>query len=214
MLASPVMLPEREDLLAALLRTSPSPVVASDREGRIVVFNGAAERVFGYRAAEARDFLHVSDLYHRPGDARRVGQRLRVLAPGVPETFELSLRARNGELVPAFLAASRVEDAGRSFLVGVVTDRRAELALDKRLEDAAGLVVASEQRAASVATLHAAAQDLAAPLTAAMGHLELLLEGPELDDGARRRAERAYAQLERLAHLAAAFTRATRGGSR
>ena len=77
-----------------------------------------------------------------------------------------------------------------------------------------GLVVASEQRAASVANLQAAAQDLAQPLTAAMGHLEMLVDSPELDEGSRRRAERAYAQLERLAQMGAAFTRSTRGGPR
>ncbi len=45
-------LPEREALLRAILETSPDGLITIDEDGSIQAFNPAAERMFGYAAAE------------------------------------------------------------------------------------------------------------------------------------------------------------------
>ena len=44
--------PEREALLRAILETSPDGLITIDEDGSIQTFNPAAERMFGYAAAE------------------------------------------------------------------------------------------------------------------------------------------------------------------
>jgi len=41
-----------EALYKALVQQSPEGIVMSDREGKIIVWNAAAERIFGHRAAD------------------------------------------------------------------------------------------------------------------------------------------------------------------
>lgn len=202
------------DLLDRLLEASQAPVIASDLQGRILVFNAAAEVVLGWRAADAMRTLHVRDLYVHASDARRVLARIRVRAPGVPahvDAMDVTLRARNGALVPVRLTAALVRDADGTerATVGCFEDRRESIALGQRLQDATGQILASERKAASVAAAGTAAHAMSQPLTAAMGNLEMatMIEGlpPEVED----RLARAYEQLERLRRIVGDFSRIT-----
>lgn len=202
------------DLCDRVIETSPAAVVASDPRGRLLVFNPAAEAMLGYPAAEALGYLHVTDLYHRPEEARRVLLRVRAQADGT-EPFEVTLRARNGELVPARLRAAVLRDASGAVVgvVGTFEDRREPLGLARRLEDATSQVLASERKAASMAVASAAAHEMAQPLTAAMGNVEMLMMTDDLDPQVGQRLERAYEQLERLKRIVNEFSRlATRPG--
>jgi PAS domain S-box-containing protein len=199
------------DLPERLFDASPSPVIGVDLRGRIHLFSRSAEETLGYTADEARAHLHVTDLYHRPDDARRVMNALRGEGPAGRPTLELTLRARNGELVPVLLTATLVHDAAGAIVgtLGFFLDRREAISMGARLEEAADQVIASERRAANVSSAAAAAYELSQPLTAAMGHLEILLES-ELPPASRERAARAYAQLERIGRIAATLVRAGR----
>lgn len=203
-------MPSTADLLDRLVEACPAPVIVSDLKGRILVFNPAAEAALGYRSAEARSHLHVTDLYHRAEEARRVLQRLRAAdATSGRDPIEVTLRARNGELVPVRLTASLVhDDSGAPVAsLGVFEDRRESIALGRRLEDAADLVMASEQRLAGMAAAGAVAHEIAQPLTAAMGNLEMLLMHEALPQRVMDRLGRTWNQLERLGRIVHAFTR-------
>jgi PAS domain S-box-containing protein len=202
------------DLAERVFDASPCPVIGVDLRGRIHLFSRAAEEILGYSAAEARDRLHVTDLYHRPDDARRVMAELRGANAGPRHTTDLVLRARDGELIPVRVTASLLHDAGGALAgtLGFFVDRREALAMDARLEEVAGQVIASERRAASVTSAADAAHELSQPLTAAMGHLEMVLEDDAVTGVLRDRVARAYGQLERIARIRAALTRNARGG--
>jgi PAS domain S-box-containing protein len=189
-------------LLGPLLAIAHGAVVANDEAGRIRLFNPAAERLWGYRAEEALAALHVSDLFERPGDARKVSA---ALAGGTPQAqLDTQVRARTGESIPVRLRAARGTLAdGTPVIVGAALDRRETLDLLARLEDATGQVLASERRAAGIQVAIRTARELAQPLTAALGHLEMLQDLPELSAEARNRAQRARVQLERIGRLAA-----------
>jgi PAS domain S-box-containing protein len=191
-------------MIEALLALTHDIVVANDAHGRVHLFNAAAERALGYRVQEAREWLSVVDLFATPTDARRVRERLRGQPPGHVELLDTALRTRSGDLVPVSLAAQlTVASDGTPLVLGVAVDRREVLALQARLDDASGQVLESERRAASMAVSLRAAQALAQPLTAAMGHLELLAEDVRQSGVAREHADRAHLQLARIGRIAA-----------
>lgn len=205
------------DLCERLVAIAPSPTIVADLEGRLVLFNPAAVSVLGYSANEARDHLHVTDLYHLPEDARRVVRGLRRpqaegAGPPAQERFEVTLRARNGELIPVRLTASLLHGSDGTAVasLGVFEDRREYIALGKRLEDAAVQVETIERRAVGVATIAETVHEMAQPLTAAMGNVEMVLLDGELPEPTSSRLERAYDQLERLRGIVSRFARVGR----
>jgi PAS domain S-box-containing protein len=205
------MVPVAADLLDRLIDANPAPIIVADVRGRILLFSPAAEALLGYRGGEAREHLHVTDLYHRPDEARRVLERVRARRPGVApahDRLDVTLRARNGELVPVRLSVSLLRDAAGDVVgtLGIFEDLREEVALRRRLEDAADQVVASERRASGLGVVGRVAHDLSQPLTAAMGNLEMLAAVPDLTATQADRLDRTWEQLERMRRIVHEFS--------
>ena len=75
-------LQESKNTLAAVIDASPVGIVCSDLDRRIVLWNPAAENLYGYSAAEA------------------IGTAVQIVPPeGQGESFEMYRRARNGEII-------------------------------------------------------------------------------------------------------------------
>jgi PAS domain S-box-containing protein len=75
-------LQESKNTLAAVIDASPVGIVCSDLERRIVLWNPAAEKLYGYSAAEA------------------IGTAVQIVpSDGQVESFEMYRRARNGETI-------------------------------------------------------------------------------------------------------------------
>ena len=75
-------LQESKNTLAAVIDASPVGIVCSDLERRIVLWNPAAEKLYGYSAAEA------------------IGTSVQIVpSEGQVESFEMYRRARNGETI-------------------------------------------------------------------------------------------------------------------
>ena len=75
-------LQESKNTLAAVIDASPVGIVCSDLERRIALWNPAAEKLYGYSAAEA------------------IGTSVQIVPPeGQTESFEMYRRARNGETI-------------------------------------------------------------------------------------------------------------------
>jgi PAS domain S-box-containing protein len=101
-------------------------IVVADREGRVTLFNPAAERIFGYRAAEVvgrpLDVLIPAEYLpaHREGFDRYLATGLTQL---VGRAVELHGRRKDGTTFPLELALSVIEGGGgdRQFL-GAIRD--------------------------------------------------------------------------------------------
>jgi len=95
--------------LQALIEASPLAIVALDREGRVVGWNPAAERMFGYSEAEVlgRSLPVVSEEERKRFDALRErlmrGERLHEL--------EVRRQRRDGTLVDVIVSAGPLRDA-------------------------------------------------------------------------------------------------------
>lgn len=192
-----------KQLKAELLQTSPLPILASNRVGKVVIFNKAAAALLGYSSDYACSQMHVSDIYANPTDARRVLAEVRCSSDGYIHGFSIRIRARSGEQIPIFLSATEVlSDQGEStYTIGILSDRRPELALRSRLEAASRQVILSEKRASGAATTRAAIHELNQPLTALMGSIELMDMRSDLADEVRSRLDSMYDQLDRMAEL-------------
>jgi PAS domain S-box-containing protein len=75
-------LQESKNTLAAVIDASPVGIVCSDLERRIALWNPAAEKLYGYTAAEA------------------IGTAVQIVPPdGQADSFEMYKRARSGETI-------------------------------------------------------------------------------------------------------------------
>jgi PAS domain S-box-containing protein len=198
-------------LLSTLLDMEVHAVLVADPYGRVTFGNPAACALLGYDAIELQTLVHVTDIYHRPDDPRKV--MLAAKNEGYPPV-EAMLRTRSGELIPARVHARllRGSDGAPAGTVGILEDQRELLDLHRRLDEAASQVIASERRAAVLDITSQSVNELSQPMMAAMGNIELALMEPELDTRVAARLERAYEQLERLQMLTSSFAR--RGAAR
>jgi PAS domain S-box-containing protein len=104
-------------------------IVVADREGRITLFNPAAERVFGYRSAEVvgrpLDALILPEhLEPQPRPTDGHPWALGELAHLVGRTVELNGRRKDGSVFPLELALSAIEggDGGAAQFLGAIRD--------------------------------------------------------------------------------------------
>lgn len=197
------------ELSTRLLEIFPSPVAASDREGKIFVFNAAAEQALGYTAAEALG-LHAAELYQHPESAQRVLSRLRARreeTSPLADPIDVVLRARDGSPVPARVTATLLldvegEPAG---VVAVFADQRESRALQRRIDQAGAQVTAAERRTFTLSAASTLAHAMSQPLTAAMGNVEMVLMSSS--GAGTERLERCFEQLERIAQIHQELTR-------
>lgn len=188
------------DLLSRLVDTAPIGVLAFDTSDRVLIFNAAAEQMLGVDAGLARQQLRMDDIYVDDREGVSLSERLRSAPQGALLGLRVGLRARSGERVPAALNAAEVYSADGQLRAALhlLVDLRPLQALEARAERAAADLVEGELRAAHLEVALRQLQDLAQPLTALTGIVDLLLD-EELPARPRQWLERAVPQLERLA---------------
>lgn len=204
---------QTKDFLERLIDSSVDGIVAADMTGKVIVFNKGAEFICGYTAEEALAHLNVRDLYP-PGVAREVLARLRSESEGgqgrLPVT-RLDIVTKSGERVPVSLSASIIYENGREMAtVGIFTDLRDRMQLERKLSDAETRLEESERNAVIVALAGTAAHELNQPLTSVMGYAELLRRKLKETDFAFRPVDIIYREAERMAEIVRKIGKITR----
>jgi two-component system, sensor histidine kinase and response regulator len=127
----------------AILDVALDCVILMDADGRIVQFNPAAERTFGYTASEAVGH-QLAELIIRPDqrDAHREGltQYLQTgEAAAMNRRLELNAVRKNGEVFPVEVAIAPISSDGAPMFAGYMRDiterRRNEAALSEYTSD-------------------------------------------------------------------------------
>ena len=202
-----------KDFLERLIDSSVDAVVAADMRGHIILFNKGAEALSGYTAAEAISGLHVRQFYP-PGVAERIMQQLRSPEHGGRGRLSLNrqdIMHRSGQRVPVNMTASIVYDGGREVAsVGIFTDLRDRMELERKLSDVENRLEESEKNAVIVALAGTAAHELNQPLTSVMGYAELLKRKLKEDDSAYKPVDIIYREAERMAEIVRKIGRITR----
>ncbi|MDP3295710.1 MAG: PAS domain S-box protein [Nevskia sp.] len=159
----------------ALLETAPDAMVIIGTEGRIVLVNAQAERVFGYPRAEligktvemliperlhGRHVGHRSQYFHSP--------KVRPMGMGL----ELRGRRKDGSEFPIEISLSPMESADGHFATAAVRDITDRKAVEERLAKYAESLHQSNQELEQFA--YVASHDLQAPLRNVVSFTQLL----------------------------------------
>jgi PAS domain S-box-containing protein len=172
-----VELKQTKEFLERVIESSIDAIVSADLQGTVLLFNRAAARIFRYAPSEVIGKLQVEKLYP-PGVAREVMRLIRsseVDGYGRLEEHRVDMLASDGEEVPVVLSASLVMDSGRPIgSVGIFTDIRERLQMEKSLFHAQEELRSREKQAIVAELAGAAAHELNQPLTSVIGYAELL----------------------------------------
>ncbi|QRK10159.1 PAS domain S-box protein [Archangium violaceum] len=202
-----------KDFLERLIDSSVDAIVSADMRGHVILFNKGAEALFGYTAQQALGGMHVNQLYP-PGVARGIMRQLR--SPDFGGRGRLSVCRQDvvnrlGQLVPVNMTASIIYEGGREVAsVGIFTDLRDRMELERKLSDVENRLEESEKNAVIVALAGTAAHELNQPLTSVMGYAELLKRRLKEEDSSYKPVDIIYREAERMAEIVRKIGRITR----
>jgi PAS domain S-box-containing protein len=202
--ATEAELKQTKEFLERVIDSSVDAIVAADTRGRVLLFNRAAERCYGYSAEEVVGKIQVSNLYP-PGVAREVMRLIKSeMFGGVGrlEDYRCDMLGKEGERVPVSLSAALIYDDGKPVAsVGLFTDLRERLQMQERLAAAQQELRAREKQAIIAELAGAAAHELNQPLTSVMGYAELLKRRLDRDTPAYSAAHVIVNEAERMAEI-------------
>lgn len=201
------------DFLERLIDSSVDAIIAADMRGNIILFNKTAEAICGYRAEEVIRKLHVSRLYP-DGVARELMQKLRSPefgGAGRLSSTRVEIVSKTGQRIPVNLTASIIfEGAREAATVGLFTDLRDRISLERRLTDTEARLLESEKNAVIVALAGTAAHELNQPLTSVMGYAELLKRKIKQTEPSWRPVDIIHREAERMAEIVKKIGKITR----
>jgi two-component system sensor kinase FixL len=201
--------------LQALLNAAVDAIVLSDSQGRIMAFNPAAEKLFGYRSADIVG-ERIEILMPEPYRSAHAGHMRRYLETGAAHIIgigrEVLAVKSNGEVFPIWLSVGEAVQGNTRSFVGIIRDlslqraaERERHALEARLEHVGKFSLMGEM-AAGVA--HEINQPLAAIATYAEAVIRMLShEALDRDsllqacNGVAAQARRASQVIENLRNL-------------
>jgi PAS domain S-box-containing protein len=184
--------------LAAIIGSTMDAIVTVDEEQKIVLFNRAAERIFGYRSqsiiGKPLDILIPEDL--------RVAHRVHIKSFGEtgitsrsmysPRTLN-ALRS-NGEQFPIEATISQVEASGQKLFTVILRDLSERKRAEDELRKAEKFAVAGRM-AATVA------HEINNPLETVLNALFLIEQSSSLDPSARELVTTAQEELQRVTQI-------------
>jgi PAS domain S-box-containing protein len=206
-------LQQTKDFLERLIDSAVDAIVAADMQGRVILFNPGAERIFGQRAEEVIGRLPVTDLYP-PGMARQVMAMLRAATHGGVGRLEqtrLEVLTKAGERVPVNMTASILYENGHeAATVGILSDLRERLRMEERLMAIQEQLEMQERQAMVAQLAGAAAHELNQPLTSILGYGQLIERQSETDAPHMRAVQIIQREAARMADIVRNIGRITR----
>jgi PAS domain S-box-containing protein len=201
-----------KDFLEQLIDSSIDAIVSADTNGRVVLFNRAAERIFGRPADEVLG-TNVERLYP-PGRARQVMALIRSETHGGRgrlEGFRTEFLSAHGELIPISLSAALISRGDQPIgTVGIFTDLRERMRMEQSLAHAQEQLRMQEKQTIVAELAGATAHELNQPLTSVMGYAELLRRRLETGTPEHHAAEIIVSEAERMAEIVRKIGKITR----
>jgi PAS domain S-box-containing protein len=211
--ATEVELRRTTEFLARVIDSSVDAIVSSDMNGRVLLFNRAAARIFGYEPTDVIGKLNVKLLYPE-GVAREVMRQIRSPEHGGPhrlEDYRVDMMGSRGEAIPVNISAALIMDADTPVgSVGIFTDVREKLRMESRLQLAQQELREQEKSLALAELAGTTAHELNQPLTGVIGYAELLMKQLQADSPLRTAAEVILTESQRMAGIVKKIGKITR----
>ena len=191
-----------DQLAPQLLEAAPEAMIVVDGKGRIILANGQAEKLFGFKREEmlgrAIEMLlpkHLMQSHERHRAAYHARARLRVMGEG----FELFARRRNGKEFPVEVSLSPIQTEGGVLVASAIRD----VTTRKRAEQALISAQAEAERASQTKSrfLAAANHDLRQPIQSIGLYLSSLRTMLGTADNAHAVAEKMRGSLDVMEEL-------------
>ena len=205
---------ESEARKGAILDTALDAILTIDHLGKVLEFNPAAERLFGFLREEVIG-KNILDEIVPPEDRRAIGQGLEDyfrtgVSPLKGRHVEMNALRKNGMRIPVEFAVSRIRIGGVPAFTAYIRDltdrKKAEEALRQREEQ-----VRHGQKMEAIGTLAGGvAHDFNNLLTGILGYAELLKMGSKPGEKVHQAAE----VIEKAATRAASLTQQLLGFAR
>lgn len=203
-----------KEFLEKLVDNTVDAVVALDMEGRFILFNKGAEALSGYSAHEAIGSLTAASFFVGPDVGSELIARMRSEEHGGRGRLALTRQeivTRSGERVPVNMTGSILYEGTREVAtVGILTDLRDRVQLERKLSDATLRLERSERSAEMIALAGTAAHELNQPLTSVLGYAELLMRKLAPDDFAWAKVDIIHKEAERMKEIVRKIGRITR----
>ncbi len=185
-----------QDLLEGIVESATDAIVAINEEHRIILYNLAAENIFGYRVEEAlgQDLA----LLLPPSVARKHRQYVEEFlktghSPVLGRIMEGKARRKNGEIFPVQISRSATRINGHWVFTAIVRDISTQKEMEKRL-------LQSEKLAAVGMAVSRIVHEIKNPLIA-IGGLVLSLLKKEEDPEKKKKLELIFREVQRLEKL-------------
>jgi len=180
---------EANEFFMNLIESSVDGIIAADMKGDIFIFNRGAEALTGYTAEEVIGKIHITKIYPE-GIAKEIMKKLRSSEYGGVGKFiptQLNVVDKATEEIPIQLSAALIYDgAGREVAsVGIFTDLRARLKMEKRLQETHLQLVSSEKMASLGKLAAGIAHEINNPLGGILIYASLMAEDLPEDDSKR-----------------------------
>jgi two-component system NtrC family sensor kinase len=180
---------EANEFFMNLIESSVDGIIAADLEGNISIFNKGAEALTGYTAAEVIGKLHITKIYPE-GVAKEIMKKLRSPEYGGVGKFipaPLNVVNKFGEEIPIQLSAALIYNGrGQEIAsVGIFTDLRPRLTMEKKLQETHLQLVSSEKMASLGKLAAGIAHEINNPLGGILIYSSLMMEDLSVEDPRR-----------------------------
>jgi PAS domain S-box-containing protein len=208
-----IALKQTKEFLERVIDSSADAIVSTDMSGNVLLFNRAASRMLEYEPSQVIGKLNVQALYP-PQTPRAVLRQLvakRHGGWGRLEDYRLEVLTRNGQRVPTSLSAAFIVEDGRPVgVVGVLTDLRERLRMERSLEAVQEELREREKQAIVAELAGTTAHELNQPLTSIIGYSELLKRGLPPASSLTNAANVIIGEAGRMAEIVRRIGRITR----
>lgn len=200
---------ERDVLFRTVIDTAVDGIVVIDDKGKVMLFNKAAERLFGYTPDEVLG-RNVELLMPEPYRSQHDAYMAHYLDTGEAQIIgigrEVEARRKDGSTFPMYLSVGEGWLGGKRIFLGLIHDLTARKSDERRLQEMHNELLHALRLTALGQLTSALAHELNQPLTAVMNYLNAgrrILNSS--DDPAARRAaelvEKAVAQTGRAGQI-------------
>jgi two-component system NtrC family sensor kinase len=180
---------EANEFFMNLIESSVDGIIAADMKGNIFIFNKGAEALTGYTAEEVIGKIHITQIYPE-GVAKDIMKKLRSPEYGGLGKFapsQLNVVNKDGEEIPIQLSATLIYDGEgkEAASVGIFTDLRPRIKIERKLQDTHLQLVSSEKMASLGKLAAGIAHEINNPLGGILIYASLMAEDLPEDDTKR-----------------------------